>query len=178
MVSTPKLNKKAAAKPENLASTAPVALQKKVSGAMGAARIGNTPRQTSSAIKSAGSKPVSASNATVPAMSSGPTEVALPNAAKSQSANALKKKDLIDRVLAVTGAKKKLVREIVEATLTVLGDALSKGEMLNIPPFGKAKVSRQQDAGTHKAMTVKLRRTTGGGQGGANAKQALADAEE
>ena len=81
------------------------------------------------------------------------------------NAGALKKKDLIDRVLAATGARKKIVKDIVEATLTVLGDALSKGEMLNVPPFGKAKVSRPTDAGTRNAMTVKLRRTTGGGQG-------------
>lgn len=103
-------------------------------------------------------------------------------AGQSSHTNALKKKDLIDRVVTTTGAKKKLVKEIVEATLSVLGDALSKGDMLNIPPFGKAKVSRPQEAGTRNAMTVKVRRTTvgsqGGGQGKAKTSQMLADAEE
>lgn len=101
-----------------------------------------------------------------------------PSAAKLANANALKKKDLIDQVLAKTGAKKKLVKDVIEATLSVLGDALSKGAMLNLPPFGKAKVSRPQVAGTGNAMTVKVRRTTGGGQGGVKARQALADTEE
>ena len=40
----------------------------------------------------------------------------------------------------VVGGKKKGVKEIVEATLSVLGEALQKGEALNIPPFGRAKV--------------------------------------
>lgn len=88
--------------------------------------------------------------------------------------NALKKKDLIDSVLQITGGKKKAVRDVVEATLNVLGDALSKGIMLNLPPFGKAKVSRQQDAASGKPMTVKLRRTTALRK----PKEALADAQE
>ncbi len=90
----------------------------------------------------------------------------------------LKKKALIEKVVATTGAKKALVREIIEATLNVLGDALSKGTMLNLPPFGKAKVSRASEAGSGKAMTVKLRRGPGNGAGGAKAKLALADAED
>lgn len=105
----------------------------------------------------------------------GPTSAKLPDAA---TGNALKKKDLIDRVLVATGAKKKLVRDIVEATLVVLGDALSKGAMLNIPPFGKAKVSRPQDAASGKAMTVKIRRGQARPGTGRAAKAALADAEE
>jgi nucleoid DNA-binding protein len=93
--------------------------------------------------------------------------------------DALKKKDLIDKVVATTGAKKALVRDIVEATLTVLGDALSKGAMLNLPPFGKAKVSRASDAASGRPMTVKLRRSPASGQrDNKAAKQALADAED
>lgn len=88
--------------------------------------------------------------------------------------NALKKKDLIDSVVQITGGKKKAVRDVVEATLKVLGDALSKGVMLNLPPFGKAKVSRQQDGTSGKPMTVKLRRSTAVRK----PKEALADAED
>lgn len=99
-------------------------------------------------------------------------------ASVSKPAESLKKKDLIERVLTVTGGKKKIVRDIVEATLTVLGDALSKGEMLNLPPFGKAKVSRPSDTASGRPMTVKLRRGPGGGQRGPKAKQGLADIDD
>jgi len=88
--------------------------------------------------------------------------------------SALKKKDLIDSVVLLTGGKKKAVRDVVEATLKVLGDALSKGTMLNLPPFGKAKVSRQTDGASGKPMTVKLRRTTATRK----PKESLADTKE
>ncbi len=107
--------------------------------------------------------------------------IASSNAVKSAGTNqssAFKKKDLIDRVMAVTGSKKKTVKEVIEATLTVLGDALSKGEMLNIPPFGKAKVSRGVEAGSGKAMTVKVRRANGNPANKATQKQALADIDD
>lgn len=70
----------------------------------------------------------------------------------------LRRKDLVDRVVKSSGAKKKAVREIVEATLKVLGDALEAGETLALPPFGKAKVNRHRDLGTAEMLTVKLRR--------------------
>lgn len=146
---------------------------------------GGTAARDGKAVAAAGAKSVSqvavakAAPTDAPSVASANPKVAaeIPTAGKSSNANAFKKKDLIDRVLAATGAKKKLVKEIVEATLTVLGDALSRGEMLNVPPFGKAKVSRQPENGTRNAMTVKVRRNAGSGQGGAKAKQSLADAD-
>ena len=70
----------------------------------------------------------------------------------------LRKKDLIDRVVQVSGAKKKDTREIVEAVLTVLGDALAGGEMLALPPFGRARVNKHRDLDSGEMLTVKLRR--------------------
>ena len=97
-------------------------------------------------------------------------------AAKSPAVQ-LRKKELIARVVDVVGGKKKGVKEIVEATLSVLGEALQKGEALNIPPFGRAKVARQKGEGKTSSMTVKLR-----GAGEKNAprgpKEALAEVGE
>jgi nucleoid DNA-binding protein len=142
-----------------------------------ASKVMKSPRATAPVtVASAAPKTVAAAAPVVTVMPKVADRV--PEKADKASANALKKKDLIDRVLKVTGGKKKAVRDIVEATLNVLGDALSKGEMLNLPPFGKAKVSRPSDAGSGKAMTVKLRRGQGNGSGGGKAKLALADTEE
>lgn len=52
---------------------------------------------------------------------------------------ALRKKDLVDRVVAASGAKKKQVKDIVAHTLKVLGEAMGRGEHLNLPPFRPAK---------------------------------------
>lgn len=69
----------------------------------------------------------------------------------------LRLKELVDRVAASTGGKKKGVKEIVEATLSQLGLALHNGEMLNLPAFGKVRVARAQGAAPGSAMTLKLR---------------------
>jgi nucleoid DNA-binding protein len=109
-------------------------------------------------------KPVAATLDVVPASSPAPEPVAQ-----------LKKKELIERVVAAMGGKKKGVREIVEATLTILGDALDKGEGLNLPPFGKARIAKQGGTGSDAAMTLKVRRGTAEKKPGKGAKDALAE---
>jgi nucleoid DNA-binding protein len=69
----------------------------------------------------------------------------------------LKMKDLIERVVKATGGKKKGIKEIVEATLATLGDALAKGEAINLPGFGRAKVAHAEDKGAGKPMTIKMK---------------------
>ena len=143
----------------------------------------NTPK--SPAAKTAAPKPavkaaVSAPKVAVPDL---PTlapeaEVAVIETAAKTTAPQLKKKDLVARVVAALDGKKKgQVKEIVEATLATLGEALAKGESLNLPPFGRARIARQKGEGKTSAMTVKLR-----GAGEKNApkapKQALAEAGE
>ena len=59
---------------------------------------------------------------------------------------ALRKKDLVDRVVAASGAKKKQVKDIVAHTLKVLAEAMGKGEHLNLPPFRPAKTASKADA--------------------------------
>lgn len=73
----------------------------------------------------------------------------------------LRRKDLIDRVTATLGAPKGSVREIVAATLQVMGDALKAGEALDLPAFGKARVAKPSEskAGKAGAMTIKLRQS-------------------
>lgn len=73
----------------------------------------------------------------------------------------LKKKDFVDRVVAVSGAKKPVVRDITEAVLSVLGEALSKGESLILPPLGKLRVSKQIDKSGTEMLQIRLKRGTG-----------------
>lgn len=79
------------------------------------------------------------------------------SAEKPDAAASLKKKQLVERVAEAIGGKKKDVKEIVEATLTILGEALQRGESLHLPPFGHAKVARSKGEGKESSMTVKLR---------------------
>ncbi|PZX54230.1 HU family DNA-binding protein [Cereibacter changlensis] len=96
----------------------------------------------------------------------------------------VKKKDLLERVAQATGADHKQVRDIVEATLNALSEALSKGEELNLPPFGKLKVNRQHERAVGEMMTLKLRRGAGPAAEGKStskrklAKEPLAEVED
>lgn len=99
--------------------------------------------------------------------------------AASTRAGALKLRELVDRVVDATGAKKKTAKEIVEATLAKLGDALAKGEELNLPGVGKVRVAKSSDREGRSLMTLKVR--SGGGGAAAKKKannEALAEASE
>ena len=91
-------------------------------------------------------------------------------------APSLKLRALVDRVVDATGGKKKGVKEVVEATLAALGDALAKGEELNLPGVGKVRVAKSADKEGRAMMTLKVRGT--GTPKPKQAKEPLAEAEE
>lgn len=90
----------------------------------------------------------------------------------------MKKKELFDRVVAASGAKKKDVKPIVEATLKVLGDALSNGEELILPPFGKMKINRQREDNNGEMLILKLRRNEKFGGSGSSGNDGLEEDSE
>lgn len=108
-----------------------------------------------------------------PAPTEAPTE-----AAPAVAELVLRKKELFDRVAAATGAKKGDVRQITEAVLDILGKALAAGEVLALPPFGRARVNRQKDLSTGEVLIVRLRRGGGGGQAADDGNEALEEAAE
>jgi DNA-binding protein HU-alpha len=95
------------------------------------------------------------------------------------AAPVMRKKDLVDRVVKRTEVKKKEAREIIDAVLDELGLALTRGDELNLPPLGKAKVNRQRDLVSGEVLIVKLRRPGPGQESGEESADApLADADE
>ena len=85
------------------------------------------------------------------------TDETEPKAADRPKPPMLTRKDLFDRVQKATGAKVGDLRHIVDATLTVMRDALKAGENLHIPPFGATRVLRAADAEKGAAMRVLIR---------------------
>ncbi len=69
----------------------------------------------------------------------------------------LRKKELLERVVARSGVKKKDAKPAVEAMLAILGEALANGEELNLQPLGKMMVKRQKELENAKVMICKLR---------------------
>ncbi len=87
-------------------------------------------------------------------------------------------KDLIDRVVALSGAKRQSVKPVVEATLKVLGDALEAGENLVLPPLGRARLNRSKDTASGPMLTVKLKRGSAAKAGKSGDDEGLAEAGE
>ena len=90
----------------------------------------------------------------------------------------LRKKELFDRVAVASGSKRKDVRQITEAVLSVIGAALAQGEDLNLPPLGKMRIVKQKDlASGAGVLTIKLRLPGAAGPT-ETAKPPLADADD
>lgn len=87
----------------------------------------------------------------------------------------IKKPELIDRVVAESGMKKKDVKPVVEAMLAVLGRALVSGEELNVPPLGKVMINRVKEVSNATVLNIKVRHPK---QDGSTQKQPLAEAAE
>ncbi len=100
------------------------------------------------------------------------------NPNETRASNGLKVRDLVDQVVEKTGAKKKGLKDLIEATLACMGDALSKGEDLNLPPLGKIKINRQVDKENGEMIVLKLHRNAGKPSAPKATKEALADDEE
>ena len=116
----------------------------------------------------------------VPAVSVLSPPQAAPMMAKNADdlAHMLKKQEFLERVVKASGSPQKDVKLILEAALGVLGDALSAGEEVNLPPLGKVKVNHHKAEGGAEVLILKLRRG-GGKSGGAVApKQGLAEGDE
>lgn len=87
----------------------------------------------------------------------------------------MKKKELIDAVVARSGIKKKDAKPVVEAMLAVLGEELARGRELNLQPMGKMKINRIKQLSGAKVVMCKLRQNETLGKPDADP---LADAAE
>ncbi|MCB1398579.1 MAG: HU family DNA-binding protein [Rhodobacteraceae bacterium] len=120
------------------------------------AQMGTTTKGTSRA----GTKPPQ--KAAAPGTGVKPKKTAAPAPAPASAGEGavlvLRKKEFLDRIHAETGARKKDVREIADATLKILGEALGRGEALALSPLGKIRVNRQVGKAEAETLIVKIRR--------------------
>nr|WP_283255036.1 HU family DNA-binding protein [Marivita sp. GX14005] len=70
----------------------------------------------------------------------------------------MKKKELIDTVVARSGVKKRDAKPVVEAMLAVLGETIADGRELNLAPMGKLKITRMKKTSKAQVITTRLRR--------------------
>ena len=92
--------------------------------------------------------------------------------AAGSKAEAFKLKDLIAAVAAETGGKRPDVKLAVDATLSALAGALTRGADLALPPLGRMRVVKSASKDGAAILTLKLRL---GGVVKAGSKQTLAE---
>jgi len=71
----------------------------------------------------------------------------------------LAKKELIERVVESSGIKKKFAKPVIEAMLRELGEALSRGETLNLQPLGKGIIKSRKSLENADVIELRLRRS-------------------
>jgi nucleoid DNA-binding protein len=100
---------------------------------------------------------------TKPAKAPG-ASVAVPRVVKPSGPAAiipdLKKKELLEQVVARSGIKKKDAKPVVEAMLAVLGETLAEGRELNLQPLGKLRINRSEEKTGYRIVVCKLRQST------------------
>ena len=84
------------------------------------------------------------------------TDVSDSPAAKVNTAT--RRKDMIARIAETAGVRPNAVKTVLDAVLSELGDALSRGEVLNLPPLGKVMVNRQKTLDDGEVLICKIRR--------------------
>lgn len=90
--------------------------------------------------------------------SSGPRGMTPPDPA---NATVLQKRQFMNRIAQRTGQRNADIRDIVEATLAELGEAIAAGQTLALPPLGRARINRQKDVSGSEVIVLRLRRRKG-----------------
>lgn len=119
----------------------------------------STSKTTPSKVTRTKKTAVKAKVTSAPPGKTAPPETAAPGAPATSAdlANALRKKELVDRVVARTGAKKRDAKPIVEALLSELGEALADGRSLVLPPLGRVRINREKQLTNGRVIVAKIR---------------------
>lgn len=142
------------------------------------------PAATASASATAAKpKPRATARAVRQAASAEPSQPApeAPETAGETPAVLVRQKEFLARVVSRSGAKKKDAKGVVEAALAELGDALARGEAVNLPGLGRAQVNRTRaTAAGGGVLMVKLKRPAAGAAGkvAGDAQEGLAEDED
>ncbi|WP_159453223.1 HU family DNA-binding protein [Aquimixticola soesokkakensis] len=69
----------------------------------------------------------------------------------------MRKKELLEKIVASTGARQAVVKPIVDAVLQELGEALARGDKLVLPPLGRVSVNKSKEVEDGKVYVTKVR---------------------
>jgi DNA-binding protein HU-alpha len=95
----------------------------------------------------------------------------------------LRKKALLDEVAERSGIKRRDAKAALESALEILGEAIAAGQEINLPGFGKLKVTRTKKLANGQIYMSRIRQPIAQakpatGAGATVAKDPLAEAAE
>lgn len=70
----------------------------------------------------------------------------------------VRRKEMVARIAASSGLKPNAIKTVLDSVLKEIGDALSNGESLDLPPLGKLSVNRSKHVKNAEILICKLRR--------------------
>lgn len=117
------------------------------------------PAKASGSVKAAVS--VRKAAAKVPAAKVAP---APESAAPEEADNLFKRSDLLAAVAARSDLPKSQLRDVIELVLEEMGQALSSGQDLAVPPLGRIKQQRRKEMDGAEVLGLRLRRKTDQGK--------------
>ncbi len=121
------------------------------------------------------SKPGQGGGSVAAQSKSAPAPKAGAKPADPPATEALKKRELIEMVVARSDVKKKFAKPVVEATLEILGEEIARERELNLQPMGKLKHNRLIETSGARVAVVKIRQNLPGDASSAAQKDGLAD---
>jgi len=77
---------------------------------------------------------------------------------RANPAPMVRRKELVERVVASSGLKPNQVKSVLDALFSEMGKALSNGEGLNLHPLGKITVNRKKELEDREVLVCKIRR--------------------
>lgn len=120
-------------------------------------------KATTTAAKSSGPKPARAPAKPVSGAAPAPAPKVVTETPAVVDGEELKKKELIDEVVARSGVRKKFAKPAIEAMIDILGEAISDGREVNLQPLGKIKLQRTKDTSNARITVVKIRQSKSAG---------------
>lgn len=82
----------------------------------------------------------------------------LSDASEDAGNTQLKKAELVDKIVARTGVKKRDAKKSAEAMLDILAETISGGREINIKPLGKVMLTRTKELDNGEMLMVRIRR--------------------
>ena len=128
---------------ESKTSAGKTAAAKKPAAKKTAAKSGKTLKPTAP-----NSVPVPAAQKVKPAVVNAPQPVMM--------GPAMRKKEIIEAVVARSGLKKRDIKPAIDQLLAVMGEALADGRELVVPPLGRVKVHKKKDVAKKTIYFTKI----------------------